>query len=177
MTDPHGEQALQKCVGGQQWRFVQLLLSQIVVIVHGVHQGTHHVDRCMCHTFVFPVQRFYHFHTDALSKPVLGIKADATWHILTFCRPCISVYISHYLTNLIHKICFTISFISCLHVSGTCAHHQEVKIALHSLWYHTYRWPSRAQVERVHSQPARWYQRLCNAIFDLMMMSTCARNM
>ena len=30
-----------------------------------------------------------------------------------------------------------------LHVSNTCAHHQEVKIALHSLWYHhTYRWPS-----------------------------------
>jgi len=22
-----------------------------------------------------------------------------------------------------------------LHVSSTCAHHQEVKIALHSLWY------------------------------------------
>ena len=34
-----------------------------------------------------------------------------------------------------------------LHVSSTCAHHQEVKIALHSLWYHdTYRWPSGAQV-------------------------------
>ena len=33
-----------------------------------------------------------------------------------------------------------------LHVSSTCAHHQEVKIALHSLWYHhTYRWPSRAR--------------------------------
>jgi len=29
-----------------------------------------------------------------------------------------------------------------LNVSSTCAHHQEVKIALHSLWYHhTYRWP------------------------------------
>jgi hypothetical protein len=28
-----------------------------------------------------------------------------------------------------------------LHVSNTRAHHQEVKIALHSLWYHhTYRW-------------------------------------
>jgi len=27
-----------------------------------------------------------------------------------------------------------------LHVSSKCAHHQEVKIALHSLWYHhTYR--------------------------------------
>jgi len=23
-----------------------------------------------------------------------------------------------------------------LHASSTCAHHQEVKIALHSLWYH-----------------------------------------
>ena len=33
-----------------------------------------------------------------------------------------------------------------LHVSSTCAHHQEVKVALHSLWYHhTYRWPSRTQ--------------------------------
>ena len=33
-----------------------------------------------------------------------------------------------------------------LHVSSTCAHHQEVKIALHSLWYHhTYRWLSRAR--------------------------------
>ena len=32
-----------------------------------------------------------------------------------------------------------------LRVSSTCAHHQEVKIALHSLWYHhTYRWPSGA---------------------------------
>jgi len=36
-----------------------------------------------------------------------------------------------------------------LHVSRTCAHHQEVKIAFHSPWYHrTCRWPSRAQVER-----------------------------
>jgi len=34
-----------------------------------------------------------------------------------------------------------------LHVSSICAHHQEIKIALHSLWYyHTYRWPSPAPV-------------------------------
>jgi len=34
-----------------------------------------------------------------------------------------------------------------LHVSSTCAHYQEVKIALNSLRYHhTYRWSSRAQV-------------------------------
>ena len=57
--------------------------------------------------------------------------------VLTFCWPCISVYLSQYLTNLIHKICFTISFISCLYMSRA---HQEVKIVLHSLWYHhTYR--------------------------------------
>ena len=31
---------------------------------------------------------------------------------LTFCWPCISVYLSQYLTNLMHKICFTIRFIS-----------------------------------------------------------------
>ena len=37
-----------------------------------------------------------------------------------------------------------------LHISNTCAYHQEVKIALHSLWYHhTCRWPSGAQVVRV----------------------------
>jgi len=41
-----------------------------------------------------------------------------------------------------------------LHDSSTRAHHQEVNIALHSLWYHhTYRWPSHAQIERVLSQP------------------------
>jgi len=35
------------------------------------------------------------------------------------------------------------------------AHHQEVKIALHSLWYHhTYQWPSCAQVQPVHETAA-----------------------
>ena len=39
-----------------------------------------------------------------------------------------------------------------LHVSSTCAHRQEVKIVLYSLWYHlTCRWPSGAQVERGES--------------------------
>jgi len=34
-----------------------------------------------------------------------------------------------------------------LHVSSTCAQHQEVKIALHSFWYHhTYRWPSQDSI-------------------------------
>jgi len=38
-----------------------------------------------------------------------------------------------------------------LHVSSKCAHHEEVKIALHSLWYH-------------HTYKCDDYQRLCNAI-------------
>ena len=34
-----------------------------------------------------------------------------------------------------------------LHVSSTCAHRQEVKIVLYSLWYHhTYRWPGRPRI-------------------------------
>ena len=36
--------------------------------------------------------------------------------ILTFCWPCISVYLYQYLTKLMHKICFAISFISCLYM-------------------------------------------------------------
>jgi len=39
-----------------------------------------------------------------------------TYLVLTFSWPCISVYLSEYLTNLMHKICFTISFISCLYM-------------------------------------------------------------
>jgi len=41
-----------------------------------------------------------------------------------------------------------------LHVSSTCAHRQEVKVVLYSISYHqTYRWPSRAHVERGLPQP------------------------
>ena len=119
---------------------------------------------------------------------VAGTRLNVTLYV-TLC-----LFISQYLNNLMHKICFTISFISCLYMfrahvfiirrskfyytagivtlsrwpSGaqsthnlctgrppigvmipdavqynfdllmmsTCTHHQEVKIALHSLWYH-----------------------------------------
>jgi len=47
------------------------------------------------------------------------------------------------------NFCFTKVYFMPLHVSSTCARHQEVKIALHSLWYHlTYWWPSRAQLHQ-----------------------------
>jgi len=54
-----------------------------------------------------------------------------------------------------HKFLFYSKFIICLYMfRAMCAHHQEVKIVLYSIWYHhTCRWPSGAQVERVLSQP------------------------
>ena len=46
-----------------------------------------------------------------------------------------------------------------LHVSSTCAHHQEAKIVLYSLWYHhTCRWPSRAQSSLNLCTVPWWYQ-------------------
>jgi len=47
-----------------------------------------------------------------------------------------------------HKILFYNKFIICLYMfRALCAHHQEVKIVLYSLWYHhTCRWLSGAQV-------------------------------
>ena len=63
-----------------------------------------------------------------------------------------------------HKILFYNKFIICLCMfRALCAHHQEFKIVLCSIWYHhTCRWPSRAQVERGLSQPVHetatyWY--------------------
>ena len=48
-----------------------------------------------------------------------------------------------------HKILFYNKFIIRLYMfQALCAHHQEVKIVLYSIWYHhTCRWPSGAQVE------------------------------
>jgi len=42
------------------------------------------------------------------------------------------------------------NFVICLYMfRALCAHHQEVKIVLYSIWYHhTCTWPSRAQIER-----------------------------
>ena len=53
----------------------------------------------------------------------------------------LSIFISVINQLYAQNFCFTISFISCLYMfRAPCAHHQEVKIALHSLWYHhTYR--------------------------------------
>ena len=54
------------------------------------------------------------------------------------------------ITILMYKVLFYNKFIIRLYMlRALCAHHQEVKILLYSIWYHhTCMWPSRAQVER-----------------------------
>ena len=49
-----------------------------------------------------------------------------------------------------HKFFFYNKFTICLYMFRVlCAHHQEVKTVLYSIWYHdTCRWPSGVQVER-----------------------------
>ena len=75
-----------------------------------------------------------------------------------------------------HKFLFYNKFIIFLCMfRATCAHHQEVKIVLYSLWYHhTCRWPSGAQVKRGLSQPVHRTAtyRCDDTSFDLLMMST-----
>jgi len=49
-----------------------------------------------------------------------------------------------------HKLLFYSKFIILLYMfRAMCAHHQEVRIVLYSIWYrHTSRWPSGAQVDK-----------------------------
>ena len=70
----------------------------------------------------------------------------------TFFDVLLTVHLSIILVinQLNHKFLFYNKFIICLYKFRTlCVHHQDVKTVLYSMWYHhTYRWSSRAQVER-----------------------------
>jgi len=87
--------------------------------------------------------------------------------VLTFCWPCIAVYLSQYLTNLMHKICFTINFISCLYMFRV-----HVLIIRRSKLHYT-------ASGIITPIGGRLVHRLTEAVqcnLDLLMMSTCARN-
>ena len=52
----------------------------------------------------------------------------------------ISIFISLFNQLDAQNLFYNKFYFTLLHVSSNCAHHQEVKIALYSLWYHhTYR--------------------------------------
>jgi len=60
------------------------------------------------------------FFSNGMRKEISHYTKPTT-KILTFYWPCILVYLSQCLTNLMHKICFTVSFISCLYMFRTRA--------------------------------------------------------
>ena len=61
-------------------------------------------------------KRLLHDVKQIYSPLKLLVLREAASNFLTFFWPCISGYLSQYLTKLMHKICFTISFISCLYM-------------------------------------------------------------
>ena len=128
----------------QPVKIVITLFCQLVLRLLGVHLFASALVFQTYRIHVCPKKWETKFHTHV---EVLELHTLKYVNLLTFCWPCISVYLSQYLTNLMHKICFTISFISCLYMFR--AHVPKIRrseFALHSLWYHhTYRWPSHAR--------------------------------
>lgn len=61
MSNPHIQQALQELGAAEQAALVELLLSQIAVVVHGLHEGANAVDRSLGHTAVLAFQSFDYF--------------------------------------------------------------------------------------------------------------------
>ena len=80
----------------------------------------------------------------------IGIRSRIVQQLVVYTNNKYSLRLILVITNLMHKILFYNKFIIRLYIfRALCAHYQEVKIVLYSIWYHhTYRWPSGAQVER-----------------------------
>ena len=83
-------------------------------------------------------------YTDSNKRPTVSCEKNRSGNESNF-SPTISILFIWLFNQLDAQNLFHNKFYFMpLHVSSTCAHHQEVKIALHSLWYHhTYRWTSR----------------------------------
>jgi len=91
--------------------------------------------------------------------------------ILTFCWPCISVYLSQCLTNLMHKICLTISFISCLYmfrvhvlIIRRSKLHYTASGVITRVWWHQLLWTYHSSVNILEtvSVQAHWKTKLQN---------------
>jgi len=71
---------------------------------------------CIFLKFCWPCSSVYLSFCWPCSSVYLSFCWPCSSVYLSFCWPCISVYLSQYLTSLMHKICFTVSFISCLYM-------------------------------------------------------------
>ena len=121
-------------------------------------------------------------------KPIVDLSCSEWRHTvctgnnnLVFFDVLLTVHLSLFISVInpldAQNFCFTIS----LFHASTCFEHMcsssGGQIALHSLWYHhTYRWPSRAPVTR-RPPTVLMIPEAVECYFDLLMISTCARNM
>ena len=71
-------------------------------------------------------------HKDTLPSACMRPQLIFSSHYYKYGGYFISVFNQLDAQNLFHNYFYVMP----LHVSSTCAHHQAVKIALHSLWYH-----------------------------------------
>lgn len=89
MSGPHVEEALEEALLLQQGGFVELLLAQVVVVVHGVHEGADHVDGRVGDAEVVPLERIYHLQADSFSETTTG-----TYTVFHFEQRSTSYYLS-----------------------------------------------------------------------------------
>ena len=47
---------------------IELLLSEIIVVMHGLNEGVERVDGRVAHALVVPLQRLHHFDAHLLPK-------------------------------------------------------------------------------------------------------------
>ena len=65
---PHVEQPVQELVTAQEGRLVELLLAEVVVLVHRLHQGAQHVYRRVRDAVVIPLECLGHLPADLLPE-------------------------------------------------------------------------------------------------------------
>ena len=117
-----------------------------------------HASTCFeQHVLIVRRSKLYYTASGIITRFLLVTQRTAKVNTLWIFVVLLTVHLSIFIlviNRLDEQNLFYNKFNSCLYMfRAPCAHRQEVKIELYSLWYpHTYRWLSRAQVERVLSQ-------------------------
>ena len=109
--------------------------------------------------YIYPWRGFLIIHMEYF----IILRSKTLWNFFlnTSLNVHLSIFISVFNQLDAQNLFYNKFYFMRLYVSSTCAHHQEVKIALHSLWYHhTYS----CDDTRGCIMQCKWYQRLCNAI-------------
>jgi len=71
-----------------------------------------------------------------------------------------------------HKLLFYNNFIICLYMfRALCAHHQEVKIALHRLWYHHTETSEWSKITKIHFY--KYEQIVAKFMYELFRCGYC----